>query len=286
MKSKDFSIDGSLVIVTGGNTGIGRETARKLSSAGAKVIIACRNMAKAEEASMEITALSLNPVKPMLLDLSDISSVSGFADKFLEVYGTPDVLVNNAAVYMRKYQETSFGMETTMAVNYLAPFYLSNLFLPHMAVLDGETRIVNVTSDAYHVKEFDPILTTRKHYRGFSAYSQSKRALMYFTFEMAEKIKKTAVTVNCVNPGHAATNIWPSDALYWKAARGIISMIADPPSYAAENVVYAAASDEMKGISGKYISNLSIEEPRKDSFTNSISHTLWDDTLLYLQKFI
>jgi NAD(P)-dependent dehydrogenase (short-subunit alcohol dehydrogenase family) len=286
MRSKDFSIDGSLVIVTGGNTGIGKETARKLSSAGAKVIIACRNMQKAEEASLEITALSQNPVKPMCLDLSVLSSVSGFSEKFLEVYGTPDVLVNNAAVYMRKYQETPFGMEITMAVNYLAPFYLSNLFLPHMAALDGETRIVNVTSEAYHIKEFDPVLSTRKHYKGFSAYSQSKRALMYFTFEMAEKIKRTSVTVNCVNPGHAATNIWPSDAIHWKAARGIISMIADPPSYAAENVVFTAASNEMNGISGKYINNLAIEEPKKDSFDDMTSHELWENTLRYLQNLI
>jgi NAD(P)-dependent dehydrogenase (short-subunit alcohol dehydrogenase family) len=109
---------------------------------------------------------------------------------------------------------------------------------------------------------------------------------MYFTFEMAERIKKTAVTINCVNPGHASTNIWPNDALYWKAARGVISMFADPPSYAAENVFYTASSDEMKGISGKYISNLLFEEPRKGAFEKSISRKLWEDTLEYLAELI
>ena len=286
MRSKDFSIDGSLVIITGGNTGIGKEAARKLSSSGAKVIIACRNMVRAEEAAREITMLSQNPVGYMLLDLSDLSSIRTFSDKFLEVYGTPDVLINNAAVYMRKYRETGFGMESTMAVNYLAPFYLSNIFLPHMAALDGETRVINVTSDSYHIGDFDPRLEGRKHNKGFSAYSQSKRALMYFTFELADRIKKTAVTVNCLNPGHAATNIWPSDALHWKAVRGIIKIVADPPSYAAENVVFAAKGDELKGISGKYISNLVITEARKDIFKKDISLRLWEDTLDYLQKLI
>ena len=286
MKNKDFSIDGSLVVITGGNAGIGRETARKLSSAGARVVIACRNMEKAETAAREITLASQNPVGFMEIDLTKIESIRFFAEKFLEVHGIPDVLVNNAGVYMRNYKETDFGLETTMAVNYLAPFYLSNIFLPHMAGLDGETRIVNVTSDSYYVRDFDPAIRNRRHYKGFSAYSQSKRALMYFTFELAKRIKNTSVSVNCVNPGHASTNIWPNDALHWKAARGVISLFADPPSYAAENVFYAASGDELRGISGKYISNLTITEPRHEKFVDSVSVSLWEETLDFLSELI
>lgn len=286
MRNKDFSIDGSLVIVTGGNSGIGRETARKLSKAGAKVIIACRSKEKAMSAAMEITKQSQNPVKSLSLDLSDISSIKTFYKKFLEIYGTPDVLINNAGVYLRKYQETNYGMELTRAVNYLAPFYLSNLFLPDMAALDGETRIVNVTSDSYYVKEFHPELDQSKHFKGFNAYSQSKRALMYFTFELAKKVSKTAVTVNCVNPGHAVTGIWPSDIFYWKVIGKIISLFADPPSYAAENVCFAASDQSLKGITGKYISELALTEYRKNYFKKDVSEKLWKDTLDYLDKII
>lgn len=286
MNKKDFSIDGSLVIVTGGNSGIGLETARKLSDTGARVVIACRDMDKAEKTINDLGLLTHNPVKYLQLDLSDLNSIHTFSEKFLEIYGTPDVLVNNAAVYMRKYVKTSFGMEYTMAVNYMGPFYLSNLMLPHMARLDGETRIVNVTSDAYHVRDFKSPFSSSKHEKGFNAYSQSKRALMYFTFELAERIKKTAITVNCVNPGQASTNIWPADALYWKIAGKIISMFADPPSYAAENVVYTASSNELSGISGKYINNLAVVEPKEGAFKKDVSQKLWEDTLDYLQKLI
>jgi len=286
MKNRFFDIEGSLIIVTGGNSGIGREAARKLSSSGGRVIIACRNREKAEEAASEISIESGNPVGSMHLDLSRLDSIRIFTEKFLEVYGTPDVLVNNAGVYMRKFTKTGFGMETTLAVNYLGPFYLSNLLLPHMARIEDETRIVNVTSDSYYVKAFDTNLTPEKKHHGFSAYSRSKRALMYFSFKLAEKLSDTGITVNCVNPGHASTNIWPSDALHWKIAGGIANIFSDPPSYAAENVTYAASSPELIGVSGEYISNLKTTPVREGAFDDETSSELWEKTLDYLGKLI
>lgn len=282
MKKPVFTIEGSLVIVTGANRGIGREAARKLSEAGADVVIACRNPEKASGAADEIGRVSHNPVNFMTADMSDLLSIRKFSERFLDKYGTPDVLVNNAAVYMRKYIKTDFGMEMTHAVNYLAPFYLANLFLPHMASLEGETRIVNVTSDSYYVKDFDPELKNRKKYVGFNAYSQSKRALMYFTFELAEKVNKTDVTVNCVDPGHASTGIWPSDVLHWKIAGKIVSLFADPPSYAAENVFHAASSEKLMKVTGKYLKDLRVTTTREGMFEKDISDRLWEETLDYL----
>jgi len=278
-KNPKFNIDGSLVVITGGNSGIGKETARKLSWAGANVLIACRNQEKALSAKKEIESETGNPIKTMLLDLASFTSIKTFSDKLIEQYGVPDVLINNAGVYSRKHEKSIDGLEMTMAVNYYGTFYLTSLLLPHMLELPDETRIVNVSSDAYKVGSFLPDLGKSGKISGFKAYAMSKRALMYYTFELAEKLSRSTVTINCVHPGHSKTGIWPSDVWYWKIANAMISLNADPIPYAAENVVYAASSNEMCALTGNYIYNLTIKKPVEKVILKSEQENLWNFTL-------
>ncbi len=279
-----FNIDGSLVVITGGNSGIGKETARKLSWKGASVLIACRNLDKANEAKIDIENETGNPVKVMKLDLSSLASVRDFSDMLIERYGVPDVLINNAAAYCRKHTKSPDGIEMTMAVNYFGVFSLTSLLLPFMLELPGESRIVNVSSDAYSVGPFYPDLGRAMKLSGFRAYAMSKRALMYYTFELADKLKISNVTVNCVNPGHSATGIWPSDTWYWKIAKSIISMSADPASYAAENVVYTAASPELSQVTGKYISDMKISKTNDKVLKDIEKEQLWDFSISFLEE--
>lgn len=284
IKNMNFSIDGSLIVITGGNSGIGKETARKLSRNGASVLLACRNIEKAKEAKYDIEKDTGNPVKIMKLDLADFVSIKEFADKLIEKYGTPDVLINNAGIYSRKHHKSADGIEITMAVNYFGPFYLTSLLLPHMLEVPAETRIVNVSSDAYSVGQFFPDLGKSLKLKGFKAYAMSKRALMYYTFELSKKLKDSKITVNCVHPGHSSTGIWPSDIWYWKLANNIIAINADPAPYAAENVVYAASSDDMYQITGKYISDLAIKPVREKIFIDKEQTNLWDFTISELER--
>lgn len=283
-KNMNFNVDGSMIVVTGGNSGIGKETARKLSRMGASVILACRNIEKAKDAKKDIEADTGNPVRIMKLDLSDSASIKVFAEKLIEQYGTPDVLINNAGVYTRKHIKSSDGIEITMAVNYFGPFYLTSLLLPHMLDLPAETRIVNVSSDAYSVGPYYADLGKSLKLKGFKSYAMSKRALMYYTFELAKKLIDSKITVNCVNPGHSSTGIWPSDIWYWKLANSMISLNADPVPYAAENVVYAASSDEMSKITGKYISDLAIKPVKENIFNASLQTDLWNFTIGELER--
>ena len=278
-KNLNFNIDGSLVVITGGNSGIGKETARKLSWAGANVLIACRNHEKALSAKKEIESETGNPIKTMLLDLASFKSIKSFSDKLIEQYGVPDVLINNAGVYSRKHIKSIDGIEMTMAVNYFGTFYLTSLLLPHMLELPDEARVVNVSSDAYKVGSFLPDLGKSGKLSGFKAYAMSKRALMYYTFELAEKLNSSNVTVNCVHPGHSSTGIWPSDVWYWKIANAMISLNADPIPYAAENVVFAASSQELCGLTGNYIYNLALKKPVEKVLLKSEQENLWNFTL-------
>lgn len=280
----DFNVDGSLIVVTGGNSGIGKETARKLSRMGASVVLACRNPEKAKEAKKNIESDTGNPIIIMNLDLSDSLSIKVFADKLIEKYGTPDVLINNAGVYSRKHIKSADGIEMTMAVNYFGPFYLTSLLLPYLLEVPAETRIVNVSSDAYSVGSFYPDLGKSLKLKGFKAYAMSKRALMYYTFELAKKLEDSKITVNCVHPGHSSTGIWPSDIWYWKIANSMISLNADPVSYSAENVIYAASSKDMFQITGKYISNLAVKPVKEGIFNDSTQSDLWNFTISELER--
>lgn len=283
-KLNKFNVDGSLVVVTGGNGGLGKETARKLSWAGASVVIACRDLEKAAAAKQDIESETGNPVRILELDLSSFSSISAFAEKLTEKYGTPDVLINNAAAYMRKHRLSHSGIEMTMAVNYYGTFYLTSLLLPDMLELPGETRVVNVVSDSYRVGKFLPDLGKSARLSGFRAYSLSKRALMYYTFELAEKLKNTNVSVNCVHPGHSATGIWPNDVWYWKLVSPLISLNADPASYAAENIIFAAVSPELSNTTGKYIMDLEISPVKDGVFILKEQKALWKFTISELER--
>jgi NAD(P)-dependent dehydrogenase (short-subunit alcohol dehydrogenase family) len=274
-----FNIDGSLIVVTGGSSGIGKETARKLSWNGASVLIASRDFAKADAAKKDIERETGNPVKALTLDLASLESIRSFSEKLIEFYGIPDVLINNAGIYSRKHMLSENGWEMSVAVNYFGTFYLSSLLLPHMLELPGESRIVNVVSDAYRAGRFYPDLGKSLKLKGFKAYALSKRAAMYYTFELAERLKDSNISVNCVHPGHSNTGIWPSDVWYWKLAQPIIAINADPPSYSAENVVFAASSPELSGVTGKYIADLEIREPRNKIFNKDEQKALWDYTL-------
>jgi NAD(P)-dependent dehydrogenase (short-subunit alcohol dehydrogenase family) len=279
-----FNIDGSLVVVTGGSSGIGKETARKLAWAGASVLIASRDMDRAEAAKKDIERETGNPVKALPLDLSSFESIRIFYEKLIELYGTPDVLINNAGIYSRKYITAESGWEMSMAVNYFGTFYLSSLLIANMLELPGESRIVNVVSDAYRAGRFYTDLGKSLKLKGFKAYALSKRAAMYYTFELSERLLDSNITVNCVHPGHSNTGIWPNDVWYWKMAGPIISINADPPSYAAENVVYAASSPEMSGVTGKYIAELEIREPKTKVFSDEEQKSLWDFTISELER--
>ncbi|MBN2558934.1 MAG: SDR family NAD(P)-dependent oxidoreductase [Clostridia bacterium] len=284
LRKYDFNIDGSFVVITGGTSGIGRETAVKLSRAGAYVLITGRDRQRLDEAKQDIDMRSGNPVRTLPLDLSSFESIYSFSEKLVDVHGTPDVLINNAGIYTRGYKKSVEGFEMTMAVNYLGPFYLTRLLLPHMMDIDGEARIINVTSDSYHAVKFNPDIFTNKRESGFCAYSKSKRALMYFNFILAGQLRDTNITVNCVHPGHSATGIWPSDPWYWRLAGKMISITADPPAYAADNIVYAASSEELTGVTGRYIKDMAISRVRKRAFNDGDGKKLWNNTIELLNK--
>ena len=203
-------LDGKAVIITGANTGIGKETAVDLARRGARVILACRSAEKGEETVVEVRARSGNDkVVFRRLDLASLESVRQFASSILEEEPTIDILINNAGVSCCPYSKTEDGFEMQFGVNHLAHFLLTNLLLDRLKEAPT-ARIVNVSSIAHrHVKgiNFDD-LNSEKSYSPLVAYGQSKLANILFTRSLAKRLAGTSVITNCLHPGVIRTEIF------------------------------------------------------------------------------
>jgi NAD(P)-dependent dehydrogenase (short-subunit alcohol dehydrogenase family) len=188
------------------------------------------------------------------------------------------VLINNAGVFCWKREETEEGFEKTMGVNYLGHFLLTNLLLPILKQTPG-ARIFNVSSNAYFQGKIDlNDLHLKKKYKGVNAYNSSKLAVVLFTQELAERLKETDVTVNALHPGHAATNIWNMWPGKWYQALlfKILKMLMKPTVEAAQNSIYLASSDEVKGITGKYFDNKKTKDMSPNAEDMQLQKGLWE----------
>ena len=144
-----------LVLITGANSGIGKETARGLAAMGATIIMACRNLAKATPVRDAIIEETGNAgVSVMHVDLASLESIRTFAREFAAVHTCLDVLINNAGTFSTSRQETEDGFERTMGTNHLGPFLLTHYMLPHLMRAPA-ARIVNVSSAAAFFGKID-----------------------------------------------------------------------------------------------------------------------------------
>jgi len=247
---------GKVVLITGANRGIGKETTKAIARKGATIVMACRNLAMAQPVCEAIRTESGNPqIEVMHLDLASLSSIREFAKQFCQKHQQLNVLFNNAGVLCLKREETLDGFEKTMGINYFGHFLLTRLLL---SVLEQtpEARIINVSSIAHLWGRIDlSDVNFQKSYQGMKAYARSKLALVLFTQELAERLQGTNVTANSLYPGLAETEMWnllPEHKWYQAILRVVERLILVSEQEGAQTGIYLACSDEVKGITGKY----------------------------------
>ncbi|XP_022283202.1 retinol dehydrogenase 13 isoform X2 [Canis lupus baileyi] len=203
------TIPGKTVIVTGANTGIGKQTALELARRGGNIILACRDMEKCEAAAKEIRGETLNHrVSAWHLDLASLKSIREFAAKIIEEEEQVHILVNNAAVMRCPHWTTKDGFEMQFGVNHLGHFLLTNLLLDKLKA-SAPSRIINLSSLAHvagHI-DFDDLNWEKRKYDTKAAYCQSKLAVILFTKELSRRLQGTGVTVNALHPGVARTEL-------------------------------------------------------------------------------
>jgi NAD(P)-dependent dehydrogenase (short-subunit alcohol dehydrogenase family) len=267
---------GKVCIVTGANSGIGKATALGLAELGAAVVMLCRDRVRGEVARAEIRERSGNDaVDLMLADLSVQSSIRDFVERFERAYGGLHVLVNNAGVVAARRTLTADGLELTFAVNYLAPFLLTNLLLDELKA-SAPARVVNVAGSLHRWGKinFDD-LQLEKNYGAARAGCQSKLALVLFTYELARRLEGTAVTANCLHPGAVRAGIARDLPWYLRAPAFVARPFFVSPGRGARTSVYLASSPAVEGVTGKYFSKMREVRSSAASYDEEAAARLW-----------
>jgi NAD(P)-dependent dehydrogenase (short-subunit alcohol dehydrogenase family) len=230
------SFAGRTVVVTGANSGLGRIAAGELARAGARVVLAVRDVEKGKQAASEMAG----DVEVRRLDLQDLASVREFADGT----GAFDVLINNAGIMATPYAKTSDGFESQLGTNHLGHFALTNLLLPKIS-----DRVVTISSNFHYLGhiELGDLNWERRRYNAWLAYSQSKLANLLFTSELQRRLAQAGSPVRSLaaHPGYSHTS------LMGKSGRGLEDAVvrfggrlfASDPEYGARQTLFAASQD-------------------------------------------
>ncbi len=278
-----MSMQGKVVVVTGSNIGIGLETAVGVAAQGATTVLACRDQAKAEAATREVTQRTWNDdVHVVALDLADLASVRKAAEEVLTRWNRLDVLVNNAGGTWSARRETAQGFEYTFGVNHLGHFYLTNQLLPRLRAA-APSRVINLTSVGHHAARrgmrFDD-LQSEKHYEGMEVYCRSKLANVLFTRHLAKRLAGDAVTVNAVHPGSVRSGFGMDGDLHGFMNLGLrlVRPFEISPKRGAKTSLHLAISPDVAGKTGMYWVRSKPGHMSRQARDDQAAARLWDES--------
>lgn len=256
-----YSMQGKTVIVTGANSGIGKAAALQMAQAGATVVMACRSPERGAQALRDVQQASGSAkVELIPLDLASQASVRQFAQAFLERHPRLDVLIHNAANFdhtLKKPTLTPDGIETIFATNHVSVFLMTHLLLDALKA-SAPSRIITVASKGLVMYpfldiEFDNLNGERK-FNTQHAYYHSKQAQVMFTYTLAERLRGSGVTANCVRVTNVAL---PDERLQhlpaWQRKLYAIKRSKSiSPERQAETYLYLAADPAVEAVTGGY----------------------------------
>lgn len=276
---------GQVVIVTGGNAGIGYETAKDFAERGARVILACRNESRGNAAKESIIRATGNSdVHFRHLDFASLSSVRRFVDEINRNENRLDILVNNAAINGSQNVKTDDGLLLGMQTNYFGPFLLTCLLLP-LLKSSAPSRVVNVSSMAHgraylDLNNLNMEKETKETFNKGKVYAVSKLCNVLFSLELSKRLKGTGVTSNSLHPGVVDTEILNEiDSRLFHILKPLIKPLFKNQRQGAQTTIYMSVSPEVKDVSGKYfrdckIADLSTEQARD----SELARKLWKAT--------
>ena len=248
------SMQGKRVIVTGPTSGVGREIAIQLAELGAEVVLAARNIQKANDVAVEIArrTASTNAVV-MEIDTSSLDSIRKFAREFRNKYDRLDVLLNNAAVSRGALPRVNSvnGIELTFATNVLGYFLLTQELLD-LLKQSAPSRIINVASSFASDLDLDDLQFERRAFESFRAYAQSKACDRILTWAFARRLEGTGVTVNAMTPG-----LITETELYRNAQPELMQRLTQraggrTSAQGADTAVWLASNSELQNVSSKF----------------------------------
>jgi retinol dehydrogenase-14 len=268
---------GRTVLVTGASSGIGRATALGLAAMGAHVAITGRDRLRTEDVAREIEAAGGMKVEVFVADLSSQAQVRRLASEVLAGLPRIDVLINNAGGYWATRHITVDGLERTFAVNHLAPFLLTNLLRDRLE-RSAPARVVTVASNAHTTGRIDfDDLQGERSYSGSRAYSQSKLATVLFTYQLARRLRGSAVTANALHPGVVRTSFGAADpARIQRLLIPLLRPVMKSPARGAATSIHLASASELEHVSGRYFANRRPTKSSPRSNDQAVAARLWE----------
>ena len=265
--------------MTGATDGIGFATAKALLAQGASVFVHGRSEKRASVAIARMgDEINTQRAIPVYGDFSEMTEVIGLALQVQSKTNALDVLINNAAIYPSNREISRDGMELTMAVNYFAPFLLTNKLIPELTRAK-EPRVINVSSMTHSGASLDlSDLPLSKNWSAYGAYATSKLANILFTKELVRQQEKNGVPVSsyCLHPGVIDT----------KLLRGGFSIKGDSAENGARTSIYLATEPRLKGKNGAYYVDCRPSKPSFEAMRTDLAGDLWRLTTEALADFI
>lgn len=273
-----MDLSNKLCVITGANSGIGKETVRAFAQAGAYVVMICRNEQRAEQARQEIIEdTNHTGLEIVLADLALQYDIRKAAKKITEKFDHIDILVNNAGFIPSRREETADGIEKTLAVNHLASFLLTNLLLEHLEQANA-ARVITVSSEVHRLgaQIFDlKNLQLDTNFSPMKAYGLSKLCNIMFTHELAKRTRDKSLSANCLHPGLVHTNLAEEANWFMKMLYFIGQPFMRSARKGAKTSIYLATSGEVQDISGKYFKNQRQSTPAAMAYDDQKTERLW-----------
>ncbi|XP_054621178.1 retinol dehydrogenase 12, like isoform X1 [Dunckerocampus dactyliophorus] len=270
-------LEGKTVLITGANTGIGKQTAVDLARRGAKIIMACRDMEKAQAAAKEVKESSGNDnIVCMKLDLADSKSIREFAQAINQGESKLNILINNAGVMVCPYGKTADGFELQIGINHMGHFLLTYLLLD-LIKRSAPARIINVSSMIHSWGSINlEDINSEKSYDKQKAYAQSKLANVLFTRSLAQRLQGTGVTAYSLHPGVVQTDLWRHLSGPQRFLMKFASPFTKSSAQGAQTTIYCAVEPALENESGGYYSDCAPANCSAAGKNDVVAQKLWE----------
>jgi NAD(P)-dependent dehydrogenase (short-subunit alcohol dehydrogenase family) len=271
-------MQGKVVVITGGTSGIGQVAAERLAAMGARIVLVARSKKRGEATLGRLRELAPGQDHSIHYgDVSRLSDLNRLAAELRTAEPRIDVLINNAGAMFGQRQVTEDGLELTFATNHISYFVLTQGL--RESLVAGSARIINTSSDAHRGGKIDfDDLQFQANYKAFPAYCRSKLCNVLFTRVLAQRLAGTGVTANSLHPGFVNTRFGDETGGWTSRVFGFLKFFAISPEKGAETIIYLASSDEVAKTSGLYFYKRKAVTPSKLAQDDASAERLWEET--------
>lgn len=273
-------MQGKVVVITGGTSGIGQVAAERLAGMGARIVLVARSQNRGEATLAKLREIAPGAKHSIHYgDLARLTELQRVAKEIAAAEPRIDVLINNAGAVFSQRQITEGGLELTFATDHLSYFVLTH-GLRERLIASAPSRVVNTSSHAHYRGTIDFDNLQYEHdYKSFQAYCRAKLCNVLFTRGLARRLAGTGVTTNSLHPGFVKTRIGHDGTGFGASAfRLMMKIFAITPEKGAETIVYLASSDDVAKTNGLYFYKCKPVEPSKLAQDSAVAERLWEYT--------